>query len=121
VLEYEFGNELEKRRDFMKVKELKELLNQYDDNDLVIMAKDSEGNGFSPLYEIEDGSYKAETTWYGEVGLRELTSELIEAGYSEEDVLENGENAIILWPASGAMLRRWYLSLERSPCTTRRA
>jgi hypothetical protein len=84
----------------MKVKELKELLTKYNDNDLVILAKDSEGNGFSHLDDIEDGKYKAETTWYGEVGLRNLTNDLIEAGYSEEDVLEDGENAIILWPVN---------------------
>ena len=59
----------------MKVKELKELLNQFNDEDIVIMSKDGEGNGFSPLSDIEEGSYKAETTWYGEVGMRELTEE----------------------------------------------
>lgn len=82
----------------MIVKELKELLNQFNDNDIVIIAKDSEGNGHSPLDDIWEGKYKADSTWFGEVGLRELTDELIESGYSEEDLLEDGVNAIILCP-----------------------
>ncbi len=84
----------------MKVKELKKLLNQFDDEDIVVMAKDSEGNSYSPLADIWDGKYKAECIWAGEVGLRELTTELIELGYSEEDILEDGENAIILCPTN---------------------
>jgi len=84
----------------MKVKELKELLAQFNDEDIVILSKDSEGNNFSPLSDIEECSYKAETTWYGEIGLRELTDEDIKNGYSEEDIFEDGENAIVLWPVN---------------------
>lgn len=84
----------------MKVKELKELLNQFDDENIVIMSKNSEGNNFSPLSDIDECNYRAETTWYGEIGLRELTDEDIADGYSEEDVLEDGENAIVLWPVN---------------------
>jgi hypothetical protein len=82
----------------MKVKELKQLLDNFNDDDLVVMSKDSEGNNYSPLCDIWEGSYKAESSWSGEVGLRELTKEDIEVGYSEEDILEDGENAIILCP-----------------------
>jgi len=61
----------------MTIKELKEELNKFDDNDLVIMSKDGEG-----------------------IGIRELTFKYIEAGYSEEDLLENGVNAIVLYPTN---------------------
>lgn len=84
----------------MNVKELKELLNAFQDDDIVIMSKDSEGNRFSPLCDIEEGKYVAESSWSGEVGIRELTQELIEDGFSEEDYFEEGENAIVLYPVN---------------------
>lgn len=35
---------------------------------IVIVQKDSEGNGYSPLAEVDaDAVYKAATTWHGEV------------------------------------------------------
>lgn len=83
---------------YITVRELKELLNNYNDNDLVIIQKDEEGNGFSPLYEILDVKYVADTEWSGEVFLRELTQELREIGFTEEDVSESGEDAIVLVP-----------------------
>jgi hypothetical protein len=84
----------------MTVKELKELLNQFNDNDLIIMSKDSEGNRYSPLSSLEEISYEAESSWEGIVGIRELTNEYIEAGYSEEDLVENGVNAVALYPVN---------------------
>jgi hypothetical protein len=82
----------------MKIKELKELLNSFDDNDIVIMAKDGEGNGFSPLSGMGEASYEAESDWSGIVGIRELTPNYIKAGYGEEDLVENGVNAVVLYP-----------------------
>lgn len=82
----------------MKVKKLIKLLQEEDPNAIVIMAKDGEGNSYSPLSEFWSGAYRAETTWYGEVGYSKLTEELEEAGYTEEDLIEGGEPAIILSP-----------------------
>ena len=50
----------------MKVKELIEHLEKCDPEAMVVMSKDSEGNGFSPLYENSTGRYEAESTWSGE-------------------------------------------------------
>jgi hypothetical protein len=36
------------------------------DTTLVVLAKDAEGNGFSPAVEAIPGMYLAETTWSGE-------------------------------------------------------
>lgn len=84
----------------MKVKELKRLLEKIDDNYIVIMSKDAEGNGFSPLDELEDSRcYLADSTWSGEIGFKVLTPELKKEGYSEEDVID-GEPALILWPTN---------------------
>lgn len=82
----------------MKVKELKKLLENIDENRVVIMAKDGEGNGFSPLAGLDGGSsYLADSTWSGEVGFEKLTPELIKQGYSEADVIK-GKPALVLWP-----------------------
>lgn len=82
----------------MKVKELKKLLEPVDDERIVIISKDGEGNGFSPLAELDDASnYKADSTWSGEVGIEKLTPELEKQGYCEEDV-NDGVPALVLWP-----------------------
>jgi len=83
----------------MLVKELIEKLQKEDPDRIVIISRDSEGNGHSPLSRICLGAYAATTSWYGEVGLDELTEEDRKAGYSEEDVIE-GERAIILCPVN---------------------
>lgn len=81
----------------MTVKELKELLNIHDDNRIVIMSKDAEGNSYSPLCHAYEGSYLATSTWAGEAGLESLTEEDIRLGYTEEDILD-GVPALILKP-----------------------
>lgn len=85
----------------MTVKELKQALEGVDDSRIVIMSKDEEGNGFSPLAEAstENDVYMADSTWSGEIALKELTPELKEQGYTEED-LGDGEDCIVLWPTN---------------------
>jgi hypothetical protein len=85
----------------MKVKDLITLLQSCNGDDLVILAKDAEGNGFSPARQTTNDMYLAESTWSGEVRMRELTPEMEKQGYSEEDVglPEDGfVNCVVLWP-----------------------
>jgi len=84
----------------MTVAELIDELKKHPLDALVVQAKDGEGNGFSPVTDIELGRYVADDAdeWRGQFGLAELTDELREAGYSEEDVLD-GPLAVCLWPA----------------------
>ena len=84
----------------MKVRELIEMLKAVDGDREVIMQKDSEGNGYSPLADSWEGAYKAKTTWYGYAGLEELTEKDIEQGYGEEDVIQDGVLALILCPTN---------------------
>jgi hypothetical protein len=84
----------------MKVKTLLDLLKEVDPDRKVIMSKDSEGNSYSPLYSIWFGAYRPESTWGGEVGLEELTEEDIAHGYSEDDVISDGQSAVILQPTN---------------------
>lgn len=51
----------------MKVKQLIELLKHFDGNLQVILAKDSEGNGYSPAYSVDVCGYAAENSYSGEV------------------------------------------------------
>jgi len=82
----------------MKVKELIELLKEENGERIVVMSLDGEGNSYSPLSSIGTASYLADSTWSGEVGLEELTENDKMWGYTGEDVMEDGEPAIILHP-----------------------
>jgi hypothetical protein len=83
----------------MNVKELIELLQKENPEELVILQKDGEGNGYSPLCAVETCAYTADSTWSGEVGFRELTDELRAGGYSEEDVGgSDAVHAVVLCP-----------------------
>ncbi len=53
----------------MTVKDLREALADLPDDMLVVMAKDAEGNGYSPLAEATETMYAAETTWSGDAYL----------------------------------------------------
>lgn len=85
----------------MKVKQLIELLQDCNPEDLVVMSGDTEGNWHSPVSDVfAQLRYAADNSYSGGTGLRELTPELIEQGYSEEDVLEEGQDCIVLWPTN---------------------
>ncbi len=82
------------------VKRLIKLLQAEDEDRIVIMSSDSEGNSYSPLASLGTAAYRADTTWSGEVGMEKLTSADKKAGYTEEDVLEGGKPALILQPTN---------------------
>ncbi len=88
----------------MTVTELIAELQKHDGDRVVIVQKDAEGNGFSPLDEVEGSNcaYVPETTWSGEWKLQELTDDLRAEGWSEDDVAEDGDAqpAIFLCPVN---------------------
>lgn len=82
----------------MTVKELIEALQKVDQTRIVILQKDGEGNGYSPIAGIDDNTvYEAETTYSGEVRIHHLTDALIEQGFSDEDV-GDGQPCLVLYP-----------------------
>lgn len=83
----------------MKVKELLEELSKVDPERDVILQKDGEGNGFSPLYGLWEGSYLPDSTWSGEVGLETLTEEDVQAGFTEDDVVD-GTPVVVFVPTN---------------------
>lgn len=78
----------------MKIKELIEKLSKLNPDATIILQKDSEGNGYSPLYDIEECIYVPETTWFGRCYQKSLTPEMIKNGWSEEDDLYHGDNGV---------------------------
>jgi len=83
----------------MTVRELIALLKKKNPERIVIMAKDTEGNGYSPLHGMWSGAYLAETTWSGEAGIETLTQTDIDERYTKEDVID-GVPAIVLVPVN---------------------
>lgn len=76
----------------MKVKDfIKKFGN--DPERIIVLASDAEGNSYSVLGGGYEYTYKD-----GEIGLEKLTEKDKKAGYSEEDVLEGGKKAIVLFP-----------------------
>lgn len=84
----------------MTVKELIEALSKEDPNRIVVMSRDAEGNGCSPLADWWSGAYRADTSYSGEVGLEKLDETSKLAWHSEEDVVVGGRPAIILCPVN---------------------
>jgi hypothetical protein len=66
---------------YLRVGELRRHLDGLRDDVLVVLSKDAEGNGFSPLAEAELSDYEPETTWSGDVGV-------------------GGEVCVVLWPTN---------------------
>lgn len=77
------------------VGELRQILQLFPDDALVVLSKDGEGNDFSPLAEVTSGQYHAESSWAG--------------GYESDDYVEDeglaiaegaAVRAICLWPTN---------------------
>ncbi len=49
----------------MKVRDLVKALKEFDLDAEIIMQKDAEGNGYSPLCGVDTGYYVPESTWSG--------------------------------------------------------
>lgn len=68
----------------MKVKELIDLLEKCDPRAEVIMQRDPEGNGYSPLSVVDgDAVYVPDTDWSGEVYSTDWSAD--DAAMDEED------------------------------------
>lgn len=69
----------------MTVAELIRLLKTEDQTRMVVLAKDAEGNAFSPLLEYSKSSYLPESEYAGEV-------------YNDDESPAESKPAIVLWP-----------------------
>lgn len=73
----------------MKIKELMEILADLNPEHEVVLSRDGEGNGFSPLSAYGVGQYVPESTWSGELRSAE-----------NKECKKKDLNAIVLWPAN---------------------
>lgn len=77
----------------MKVHELIEILSNWNPDHEVILAKDGEGNSFSPCAAYGVGQYVPDSTWSGELRSEEVTKG--DGGCKPKEV-----NAVVLWPTN---------------------
>ena len=78
----------------MTVQDLINRLAAEDPSRIVVLSRDGEGNGYSPLSSVERYDYDAEER---EIGFNTITPELEAQGYDEDDEIE-GVPALVLWP-----------------------
>lgn len=81
----------------MKVKYLLEILQECNPDDVVIMSRDAEGNGYSPLADYSDEyNYLAESDWAGDIYPRDSNN-------PDWDYIPQGDGEIgcvVLWPVN---------------------
>lgn len=88
----------------MKVKDLITLLQSVNPEKKVILQKDQEGNGYSPLRGIDKNTiYVEEGRCGGTVFIETLTDDLKSKGYTEEDAggdfsVEERISSLVLFP-----------------------
>lgn len=81
----------------MTVKELIDILSTADPNAVIVVSSDEEGNSYRYAHNIDATDLNCEGSWEVEIGLRKLTQEYIDRGYTDEDVLEDGTPCVVIW------------------------
>lgn len=87
----------------MNVGELRAALDKFEDDTPIVLAKDEEGNGFSPLAEAMPGMYEATSTWSGEHYLSDEQRRETAANENADpddycEAPESAVEAVFLWP-----------------------
>jgi hypothetical protein len=85
----------------MNIKQLKESIANLPDEMEVVLQKDSEGNGYSPLAGVDsDAVYIPDSTWSGDVYSIKWTAE--DACMSEEEweEIKSKPRTLILYPVN---------------------
>ena len=81
----------------MTVDQLMDALSKLDGDTVVVLAKDEEGNGWSPLDELQVGVYQPETTWSGEFYEQDIIGD---HDYNQPDKGDESFPAVCLWPVN---------------------
>lgn len=66
---------------------------------LVILAEDSEGNGFSPIDEVDQSMYRADTEWSGERYMTDAARQAQNVPAAYRKAPDDAVLAVCLWPA----------------------
>lgn len=67
---------------------------------LVVLAKDAEGNDFSPASEAEVSMYAADTTWSGERYMTEADRQATGEPDEYSEAPDDAVRAVFLWPTN---------------------
>ena len=67
---------------------------------IVVMAKDGEGNGFSPLAEVEDAMYDADSTYSGDRYMTDAEYTALDDPDDYSQAPESAVPAVFLWPTN---------------------
>lgn len=67
---------------------------------IVVLAKDGEGNGFSPLAEVEDAMYDADSTYSGERYMTDAAYTALDDPDDYSQAPESAVPAVFLWPTN---------------------
>lgn len=86
----------------MTVAELIAELQTMDPTRVVVLQKDAEGNGYSPLQGADDNAaYGAHSTWTGDVGRQTLSDDDRSNGYDDGDLAPAGAvPCVVLYPVN---------------------
>ena len=85
----------------MTVKELKEAIANLPNEMEVVLQKDSEGNGYSPLSVVDPNAvYIPETPWYGDVYSMEWTADDACMSDEEWEEIKSKPRTLILAPVN---------------------
>ena len=85
----------------MTVQQLIDELQTLDKDAIVVIQSDADGTEYSPLVGAEGNVvYLPESDWSGEVKYKTLTPDMIDEGYTEDDVYdgEDGQSCVLVWP-----------------------
>ena len=85
----------------MNIKQLKESIANLPDEMEVVLQKDSEGNGYSPLAGIDpDVVYIPDSDWSGDVYPMEWTSDDADMSDKEWEEIKSKPRTLILYPVN---------------------
>lgn len=85
----------------MTVAELRDLLATLPGDMSIVLSRDAEGNGHSPLAGGEQSMYLAETTWSGEVYMTpEEIASRPDADPEEDAAPDGAVRVLLLWPVN---------------------
>jgi hypothetical protein len=84
----------------MNTKQLIEYLQQFPDDTEIVLQKDAEGNGYSPLAGADHGYYVPDSTWSGD--FYDKNWDASDCGMDDEywENIYNGPSTIVLFPVN---------------------
>lgn len=84
----------------MKAGELINFLRGFDPETEIILQRDSEGNGYSPLAGADDGFYIPDSTWSGDFYDPSWTADDCGMDDDEFEEMQNRPRAVVLYPVN---------------------